>query len=123
MNRKPGRRQAIGGISQQAFQQIFDKTFTRHFNAAFEPVSMRIFHDLIKTQTEGLPDDLSSLELWQTDLITREPTEKEMIASRLSLLIEEEAYNVIFKSALFDFIDDPVRFLLFAKQGRSKSSS
>lgn len=68
---------------------------------------MRIFHDLIKTQTDGVPDDLSSLELWQTDLTSREPTEKESkIASRLTLLIEEEAHEVIYK-LLFDFIDDP----------------
>lgn len=108
MKRKRGSLEARRSISERMFQEGFDTTFFRIFNEAFEQVSMQIFHHLIKTQTDGLPNDLGSLEIWKTALISRGPTETEVAASsRLALAIENEAYNVIYKSVLFNFLNHP----------------
>ena len=76
--------------------------FNEAFEKAFESVSLRVFHDLIKTLTDGLPPDLASIDLWTTDLIGRQPSENEIIvASHLVFMIEEECRHA-FVRLLFE---------------------
>jgi hypothetical protein len=57
---------------------------------AVEPVGAQSFHALVKTLTDGLP--MGVLDLWQTDLVSRQPTEIEaQAAARVALQIEDTA--------------------------------
>lgn len=89
-------------------QKEFRKAFEKAFNKAFEGVGKRIFHAILKTQTDGLPKDSSDLEFWKSDdstlrLATREEA---IIAAKLAILIEDEACNIIYNSVVFDFLSD-----------------
>jgi hypothetical protein len=70
--------------------------FEAAFGRAIEPVGDRAFRALVKTVVDGLPRGLIGASMWESELISRQPTESEAhAAAYVARLIREEAAGAI----------------------------